>query len=74
MLHQSLKLTASTMTIAVVGAVSACLPDTVERSAAEPAMSLLALHQPGIFVHTMPTRPAAKKPIASIEAGAMAPD
>ena len=74
MLHQSLKLTASTMMIAIVGAVSACLPDTIERSAAEPAMSLLALRQPGIFVRSMPARPAVKKPAASIETGAMAPD
>ena len=74
MLHQSLKLTASTMMIAVVGAVSACLPETIERPAAEPAMSLLALRQPGIFVRTMPARSAAKKPVASIDTRAMAPD
>lgn len=74
MLHQSLKLTASTMTIAIVGAVSACLPDTIERSAAEPAMSLPAVHQPGIFVRTLPARPAARKPVASVESRAIARD
>ena len=67
MLHQSLKLTASTMMIAIVGAVSACLPDTIERPATEPAMSLLAVRQPGLFVRTMPARPAAKMPVAAIE-------
>jgi hypothetical protein len=64
-LHQSLKLTATTMMIAVVGAVSLCVPDNVARPAEEPAMPQQALAQPGAFVRTTPLRPVGAKRIES---------
>ena len=73
MLHQSLKLTASTMTIAIVGAVSACHSGKAARQPVEPTTELRPSSQAITFVGTMPVQSTDEKPITPMETVGAAP-
>lgn len=74
MLNQTLRLTASTLMIAVVGAVCACHSDSVARPPVKPTMPPQALRQPSSFVGTVPVQPAVETPITPMETVAAAPN
>ena len=72
MLNQTLRLTASALMIAIVGAVCACHSDKVARPPAEPTVPLQALRQPSTFVGTVPVQSADEKLVTPMETVAAA--
>ena len=67
MSNESLKLTACTMMIAIVGAVSACHSEKAARQPAEPATAWRTSGQPNTFLGTVPVQSADDKPITPME-------
>ena len=73
MSNRSLKLTASTMMIAIVGAVTACHSEKAVRHPAEPTTAIGASSRPSTFVGTVPIQSAEEKPITPMETVGAAP-
>jgi hypothetical protein len=71
--NRSLKLTASTMIIAIVGAMSACHSEKAVRQPAEPATAIGASSRPSTFVGTLPIQSAEEQPITPMETVGAAP-
>lgn len=73
MSSKSLKLTASTMLIAIVAAVSACHSEKAARHPVEPTTATRFSSEPSTFLGTVPVQSADEKPITPMETVGAAP-